>query len=215
MHKIQKQIISIAKQGIPIPSLRILGKLTGADHPQKIKHHLGQLEKKNILRYDPKTKRLILLSDQLHSKTGLLSLPIYGSANCGQASCFADDYVEGYLKISKKLLSGIGNLKDLFIVEASGDSMNRANIKGNNIEDGDFVIVDGSVKKPENGFYVVSVLDGLANIKKFYQDKDSGQIALMQESTKNYPPIYIDANEIDQYIVSGRVIQVIKKPKLK
>jgi len=32
----------------------------------------------------------------------IISLPILGSANCGEAACFADNHVEGYLQVTKE-----------------------------------------------------------------------------------------------------------------
>lgn len=210
MHRIQKQIIKLGEQGISIPSLRMLGKLIGEDHPQNIKHHLGQLDQKNILRYDPRSHRLIILDPKQSSNNDLLSVPIYGAANCGEALKFADDNIDGYLKISKNILV---RTKNIFIIEASGDSMNKADINGNNIENGDYVVVDSEYKVPKNTDYIVSIIDGLANIKKFYEDKENSQIVLMPESTKKYSPIFIGIDEIDKYTICGKVIQVIKKPR--
>jgi len=69
------------------------------------------------------------------------------------------------------------------------------------------------VKTPENGEYVLSVIDGLANIKKFYLDQEHQQVMLVSESTKDYPPIIIGENEIGQYVLSGKVVEVIKNVK--
>ena len=87
--------------------------------------------------------------------------------------------------------------------------MNNANINRKNIEDGDFVIVDAEQKSPEPGQYIVSIIDEMANIKKFVPDPQNKRIVLKSESTKEYLPIFIHEN--DNYHVSGKVIDVIKK----
>ncbi len=87
--------------------------------------------------------------------------------------------------------------------------MNQANINGKNIEEGDFIIVDSEQKSPESGHYVVSVIDEVANIKKFVPDRKNKRIILQSESSKEYLPIFI--HEDDKYEVSGRVVGVIKK----
>lgn len=104
-----------------------------------------------------------------------------------------------------------GNTNSLFILKAKGDSMNDADIDGNSIEDGDFVIVDESKRAPENENYVVSLIDDCANIKKFFHQGD--QIALVSESTKDYNPIFIHQSDADRYNVIGTVVRVIKTPK--
>jgi len=127
---------------------------------------------------------------------------------------FADDVIEGYLKISLSLLGkGLMNkIKDLFVLRAVGNSMNRASINGKNIENGDFVIVDKNVGNPRSGEYVVSAIEGAANIKKFYLDSNNHQVILLSESNQDFPPIYIHTSDYTNYLVCGRVVGVMKKP---
>ena len=86
--------------------------------------------------------------------------------------------------------------------------MNLANVNGNTIENGDFVIVDPNAKNPKNGDYVVSVIDDVANIKKFIFDRKNNRIILQSESTQDYFPIFV--HEDDKYEMSGKVVGVIK-----
>ncbi len=216
MHIYQKKILELTRNGpLHNVSMRFIGRLIGIKNPQNVKHHLAQLEIKGLVSYDPTAKILKGLGDPKMPlvKSGLVSVPIYGVANCGPATLLASDYVEGYLKVSKKLLGN--KTKDIFIIQASGGSMNKADINGKNIEDGDYVVIDSEYKVPINGDYIVSVIDGLANIKRFIKDDQNKQIVLMPESTKDYPPIFIGIDELDKYTICGKVIQVIKKPKLK
>jgi SOS-response transcriptional repressor LexA len=85
--------------------------------------------------------------------------------------------------------------------------MNEADIDGNNIEEGDYVIIDASYRGPRPGDYVLSIIEGCANIKKFARAKN-GNVVLLSESSTDYSPIYIDEN--DQFLINGRVAQVIK-----
>ena len=206
MHKLQEKLLKTTKeQNLSGLTLRSIGELVGEKSAQKIKHHLVQLSKKGFISYNP-TKREIKTTQKI-SKEGFVSLPIVGSANCGSATIFAEENITGYLKVSKKLVPRGGKL---FVLRAEGDSMNKANIKnGKNIENGDFVVVDSEQRNPELGQYVVSVIDEVANIKKFVPDPQYKRIILKSESTKDYLPIFI--HEDDKYHVSGRVVDVIKK----
>ena len=89
--------------------------------------------------------------------------------------------------------------------------MNRATIDGKKIENGDYVIVDVDDKNVKNGDIVLSIIDGMANIKRLFVDHENNQVVLMADSTKEFPPIYIHAD--DDFMVNGKVIQVIKKPR--
>lgn len=92
--------------------------------------------------------------------------------------------------------------------------MNKANVFGKAIEDGDYAIIDSKVKSPENNTYVVSVIGGVCNIKRFVRDTVHNQVILVSESTSDFPPIYIHPEETN-YFVSGKVVDVIKGPPVR
>ena len=92
MHKIQEQLLKLVAGGKNLGkyTLREVGALIGETSPQKIKHHLAQLEKKGLIRVD-RSKNLIERAGQGGSVSGflknsrLLAIPILGSANAGPA----------------------------------------------------------------------------------------------------------------------------------
>ena len=205
MHIIQEKLLKeLNRKNLSGMTLREIGSLVGEKSAQKIKHHLNQLSKRGFIAYNP-VKREIKKAQKI-SKEGFVSLPIVGAANCGPATIFAEENITGYLKVSKRLAPHGGKL---FILRAEGDSMNKANINGKNIENDDFVIVDAEQKNPEQGQYIVSIIDEMANIKKFVPDPQNKRIVLKSESTNEYLPIFI--HEEDKYEISGRVVGVIKK----
>lgn len=186
---------------------RKLGEKIGVDHPQKVKHHLSKLINDGFLY---RTVRGELKVSTPENNTGkMLSIPILGEANCGQPLAYADDTIHGYLQLSPRLVSA-KKTKDLFIVKASGDSMNQANVSGKVIDDGDYVVVDSSVEIPTNGDYVVSSVEGLANIKCFRKDDAEQVIRLESQSTRSRPPIFIHTDDIESYRIHGKVVDVIK-----
>jgi SOS-response transcriptional repressor LexA len=102
--------------------------------------------------------------------------------------------------------------QDLYVLVADGLSMNLAEVRqGVTIEDGDYVVVDSSSTSPKNGDIVVAVIDGMATIKRYKEDKEHERIVLEAESTEKFHPIFV--HEGDDFVVSGKVIDVIKKPK--
>lgn len=216
LHIIQQKLLILAKeQNLAALTLRKTGELIGEPNsPQKIKHHLDKLIEKGLLLRSADEKTLTLAGGGLDEKSKLISLPIVGSANCGKAAVCAEQKAEGYLKISLKILGNElkNKINSLFVLRAVGNSMNRANIQGKSIEDGDFVIVEKNQDMPANGDYVVSTIDGLANIKKFIFDKQNKQIILVSESSLDLPPIYIHEDDFLDYLVCGKVANVIKKP---
>ena len=211
MHEIQVKLLKLIKErNIGNLTLRDIGALLGEKLPQKVKHHLTQLQKKGFISVDKHNNIIKTINTKTDSPGLFVSIPILGAANCGPQTIYAEQNVEGYLKISKKFLT---EKKNIFALRAEGNSMNKASIHGVSIDDGDFVIVNNEIKNPKNGDYVLSVIDGMANIKKYVLEKENERILLISESTKNYPPIIIHWD--DDFLINGKVIDVIKKPKMK
>lgn len=208
MHSIQQKLLRLADTyNLGAMALRDIGKIIGDEHPQLIKHHLEQLEKKGLIKWDKENKVITKLTTTPVTNTDLIFVPVLGAANCGTASIYADENVEGHIKVSRTLLK---NKTSVFAIRAVGASMNKADIEGKNIEEGDYVLVDPNDKNVKDNDYVLSVIDGLANIKKIKVDYTCQQVMLLSESSFNYTPIYIDLSEASSFFVNGKVVQVIK-----
>lgn len=208
MHQIQEKILELAKtKDVLDLGIRPLGREIGIDQPQLVKHHLNQLQKKGLIKAKSRSDIQQILQHSSSLQPSFVQIPVVGAANCGPATLFADEHIEKYITVSESFLKKKDNV---FALIAKGDSMNRAEISGNNIEENDYVVVDGNIRIPNSGDYILSVIDNCANIKKYARTKD-GNVALLSESTSNHPPIYIGEN--DQFIVNGKIIQVIKGAK--
>lgn len=212
IHPIQEKILKLSQQkDLGKLSLRKIGKLIGElNQPQKIKHHLLQLEKNGLISINRSAKIVAQTKPGNIRNTSLVAVPIFGSANCGPAMIYAEQNAEGYLRISGRILS---RKKDIFAIKAEGYSMNKANINGESIEDGDYVIVDPAYRMLKNGDYVLAIVDNNATIKKYFKDDKHRRIMLLPESSANFSPIFIHYSEASSFIVNGKIIQVIKKPK--
>lgn len=66
------------------------------------------------------------------------------------------------------------------------------------------------IQKSKNDDYVLSVIDGCANLKKFEKDTKTGAIRLLSESKNpKHKPIYVSSE--DDFMINGRIISVVKK----
>jgi SOS-response transcriptional repressor LexA len=212
MHLIQQKLLRLADTyNIGAMPFREIGKMISEEHPQSIKYHLEQLEKKNLIEWDRNNNSITKVGSGAVSNSDLLTIPVLGSANCGDPTIFATEHIEGHIKVSRGLLR---NRINAFAIKAVGSSMNNANIGGKGIDDGDYVIVDPTDVDIKDNDYVLSIIDDTANIKKIKFDRDHDQIILCSESTYSYPPIYIHCNEASKYLVNGRIVQVMKNSKI-
>jgi SOS-response transcriptional repressor LexA len=212
MHQIQEKILKLMENNdLGKMTLRAIGEAIGEPNkPQLIKHHLDRLTKLNFLKVDKNKKTIERVKSGVTDNGKIVAVPILGSANCGEALYFGEENYEGNLLVSTKLLNKRDNI---FAVKAVGPSMNKAKVNGrDSICDGDYVIVDREKTIPSNGDYVLSVINGMMNIKKFYRDSANKQIVLVSESTGDFAPIYIHEEDLDDYMNNGTIIQVMKRP---
>ena len=220
MHPVQEALLKLSQtENLAKLSLREMARKIGTpdESPQKIKHHLLQLQKKGFLTID-RFKGVMDRSSLspgwatglMHKASRLFSIPIIGTASAGPATIYAERNFQGVLRVSSKLI-GRAEPTGLYAIKVSGSSMNLAVVDGRRIEDGDLVIVDSEVKDAKTGDVVVAIIDNKATIKRFVDDRQNGQIVLTADSSFDYEPIYIHEN--DDYSINGKVIGVVKKPR--
>lgn len=213
MNENEQKIVDLAKRkDISKMSFREIGREAGLKkpHPQNVSYYLKKLHKNGQLYFDSK-KRQKVAKLKAFIADKIFNIPVVASgANCGPAVELAQDVIEGYLKISQRLINR-PRPDGLMVVRAIGNSLNMANLNGDSIENGDYVIVDTN-KQPDNGLYVLSIINNAANFKKFYKDEAKKEIRLLSESTENVPPIVLHEEELEElgYSVNGVAIKVIK-----
>jgi SOS-response transcriptional repressor LexA len=218
MHYIQKALLELSKsQNLAKMTFREIAKNIGMpdESPQKIKHHLFQLERKGFIKID-RVKGVMEKASMestwakgiLKKTSSVFSIPIIGTASCGPATIFAKENFQGFLRVSGKLIHQ-SSPKGLFAIVADGHSMNRAEIGGKKIESGDYVIVKRDESIPDNNEIVLVIVDNNGVIKKFIDDRKNEQVILKSESTYDYEPIYLHPD--DEFFINGKVVGVIKK----
>jgi repressor LexA len=204
------------EEGIP-PSLKEIAEHFSdfLTYPSSAHYHVKKLQEEGYLERESNKPRSIgihpdkTVKSPFLKETGLDSIrvPLLGSANAGTATIFAEENIEGYVKVSR---SDLKHKDRAFALRVEGDSMNQAKINGKNLEEGDFVLVDSEDTDPEDRDYVLSVIDGCANVKKFERDKNTGAVRLVSESSNPvHKSIYVSSE--DDFMVNGKIINVIKK----
>jgi len=129
MHTIQQKLLELSKEkNLAQMSLREMADAIGMpdESPQKIKHHIEQLEKKGFITIDRVTGEMVrslaeptMAKSVLETTTPVFSIPILGTANCGPATLYAEQNFQGFLKVSSKLV-GRARPTGLYAVKADG-----------------------------------------------------------------------------------------------
>ena len=213
MNPIQKQLLELADT-TPLGDLTYysIAKKLSVNHPYRVKFALDQLEKTGHIMRNKNTGKITKIAKD-QSFTGFLSIPYYGEVNCGQALTIADDTIKNFLKVSPSVVRHT-NLAKIFALKAKGNSMNKAIIHGRSACEGDYILAE-KVEKHQirSGDYVISIIQGYANLKRIYIDYGNEQIVLFSESSEDYPPIIIstiDADEDSAYVPIARAVEIIK-----
>ena len=127
----------------------------------------------------------------------MIGIPLVGSAPCGEP-LLGESNIEEIIMVEK---SKIKPGAKYFIIQASGDSMNKAGIN-----DKDFLLCRYS-EKGETGDKVVALLDGEKVTIKMYDKKDGKRILLPKSTNSIHQPIIPQEGDS----VQGIVQEVIKR----
>lgn len=220
MHPIQQALLELSRtKNLAKLSLREMAAAIDMpkESPQKIKHHLLQLQKKGFVSIDRARgmmERGLLepgwATGLLKKAARLFSIPVIGVTNAGPATVFAEQNFQGILRVSSRLV-GRSQPAGLYALKVDGSSMNRATVNGKRIEDGDYVIIDSEDRNASTGDVILALIDNKATIKRLLDDRINGQIVLKADSSFDYEPIYLHPN--DDFVISGKVVGVVKKPQ--
>jgi len=166
--------------------------------------YLNELEAKGYIERTSEDRGITLKGVTSES---FIDVPVFGMASAGAATMFADQYIEGYLKVSKRIVSAQAKSR-VFAIQISGTSMNKAKVNGKTIQNGDFILVDTSWNHYDNGDKVLVAIDGMATVKT-YRTIDGKNIVLLPESTDSkHKPIFL--TQEDNFVINGKVIDVLK-----
>lgn len=179
-----------------------------------IHQHLEALRSKGYLdRTKYKTRSLSIKSNSVKrlllrtNRNGFALVPVLGSANAGPATIFAEENIEAYQKVSRNI---VRKQSGIFAVRIEGDSMNNANISGSTMEPGDLAVIDSDYRSPNEGEYVLAVINNCANLKKFARDRQTGNVVLLSESKNSkHKPIFVSSE--DDFMINGKIIAVVKR----
>ncbi len=130
-------------------------------------------------------------------------LPILGIIRAGEP-IYAEQHIEGYFPFPTELLPCPEG--KYFLLRVRGDSMIDAGIKEDNL-----VLVKEQGWLDENGDIMVVIINREdATVKRVYK-QDRG--LYLQPENKNYQPIFIPQQEMEEVRLVGKVIKVIADVK--
>lgn len=188
---------SIQKTG-QAPTVRELQAKLGCASPMGAVSHLDALEAKGyITKLDGKARGMILnTGGGVKSDGELVQVPLVGNVACGMP-IWAEEMIEDIMMLPRSL---VRYTQDVFMLRATGDSMNLAGI-----DDGDLIVFHKQ-EGADNGDKVVVLLGNEATCKKFVIEKNMPIFRPMSSNPEN-KDIVPDENT---FRIQGKVVNVIK-----
>jgi repressor LexA len=183
------------------PTIEELRNLLGVGSTRTVLRYLDALEKEgHIERWSGARGLRMRKAPSAGIETRLV--PIVGEAPAGQLMP-AEENILDQVKMPKEFLKPAS--ANFVLLRVRGDSMNRAKIEGQTIEDGDLILVRQQ-ETADPGKVVVALVDGQATVKKLV--KAPGYCVLKPESTNaKHRPIIL----AQDFKVQGVVCKVFKK----
>ena len=199
VYKRQGQILDFIKQHIQAhglaPTLRQIAEAIGVSSLATVHEHLSALENKGLIkRKAGKVRSIVLANEDINFSPQGITVPVLGYIAAGSPISPHTD-PNAKMSISPAFASA---KKRVFVLQVRGESMIEEQI-----QDGDFVVVEQS-EKARNGDIVVALLDnGMATLKRFF--KEATRIRL-EPANAQMSPIFVKNVKIQ-----GKVVGLIRK----
>ena len=176
------------------PTIAEIAKEAGM--PQSRVHaYLKEMDEQGIISYKHRqynTPKTEMISPSINTA------PRFGTVKCGGPQVEESEVLE-YVRLP----ASIFGTKELYLLNASGDSMEDAGI-----EDGDLVVIENN-QYPQKNDIVVALDDENANTLKRYKGSNAnGQAILAYENEEKYPGKEI---VLDQMSIQGVARFIIKR----
>lgn len=178
------------------PTLREINSVTGGNSPRSAVLVIERLIKYGLIRKSGDTFKLTEHNGVTNESISTVNVPLLGSVSCG-LPMFAQENIETYIPVSTNLAKGNNKY---FLLRASGDSMNEADIS-----DGDILLIKQQFTA-ENWQKVVALINDEATVKFIERTKD---VIILRPKSNNprHKPIIIS----EECQIQGVVIAVLPK----
>lgn len=183
------------------PTVEELRQTLGAGSTHTVQRYLQQLQADGFIERWPGARGIKLLKG-VDGDVRTRPIPVVGVVPAGPLM-LAEENLEGWIRLPESSLSPTNS--NFFLLRVRGNSMDKAKVNGEKIEDGDLVLVrQQSAADP--GQVVVALIDGEATVKRLTIGPD--YFVLKPESTSNtHQPIVLDR----ETVVQGIVCRVLKR----
>ena len=144
------------------PSIDELRRELGVGSTRTVFRYLQLLEEEGLIEREHGGRGLRILNPT-HIGVQTRAIPIIGQVPAGPLM-LAEENIEGWIRLPKELASPSSDV--FFLLRVRGNSMDRARVAKESIEDGDLVLVRQR-STAQSGDIIVAMIDGEATVKRF------------------------------------------------
>lgn len=199
-HQVLQAIQSwIIDHGSP-PTLEELKNALGVGSKRTVQRYLEQLKEEGYIdRWSG--ARGIRLRRVPTSDTATRAIPVVGEVSAGSLN-FTEEHVEAWLRVPEMILKP--KSQKFFLLRVRGDSMNKASVEDQSIEEGDLLLVRKQ-SIANSGEIVVAMVDGETTVKRLLRGHDFW-VLKPESNNPIHQPIMLNS----ELVVQGIVTRVIK-----
>jgi len=184
------------------PTVEELRRVLGVGSTRTVLRYLDLLEEEGYIERWSGARGLRMRRGSAARSLETRLVPIVGEAPAGPLM-LAEENLLGEVHIPKDFLKPASS--KFFLLHVRGDSMNRAKVEGQTIEDGDLVLVRQQ-ERADPGKIVVVLVDGEATIKQLVKGPDY-HVLRPESSNPKHRPIIV----AQDFRVQGILCRVFKK----
>ena len=183
------------------PTIEELRQTLGVGSTNTVLRCLRELEEEGYIERWPGARGMKLLRGA-ESELTTRPIPLVGTVPAGPLM-LAEENFETWVRVQEEVLTP--STAQFFLLRVRGNSMNRAEVRGCRIEDGDLVLIRQQAQA-DAGQIVVVVIDGEATVKRLAIGLDFW--VLKPESTnRSHQPIVLNR----EATIQGVVCRVLKQ----
>ena len=183
------------------PTIEELRQALGVGSTNTVLRCLRELEEEGYIERWPGARGIRLLKG-VGGELTTRPIPVVGTVPAGSLM-LAEENVEAWVRLQEAVLTP--TTAQYFMLRVKGNSMNRAEVRGCRIEDGDLVLIRQQAQA-DAGQIVVVVIDGEATVKRLAIGLDFW--VLKPESTnRSHQPIVLNR----EATIQGVVCRVLKQ----
>ncbi len=190
----------MVRQGMA-PTIEELRQALGVGSTNTVLRCLRELEDEGYIERWPGARGIRLLKG-VESELSTRPIPLVGTVPAGPLM-LAEENFEAWIRLQEAVLTP--STAEFFLLRVRGNSMNRAEVRGGKIEDGDLVLIRQQAHA-DPGQIVVVFIDGEATVKRLSIQPDY-YVLKPVSSSRSHQPIVLDR----EATIQGVVCRVLKQ----